>query len=197
MIIDEAIRVMRPSRGSLVYILKTELGLVIVDTGSETKVASILINHVRNRLHEDPDQIRYIFLTHWHGDHAGAAERIRELTGAQIICHQDDSHLLAGTTEIDYCWNKPMPKSGLNPIMQLVCAAGYRIMKANTDSLQPDMVVEEGAMPFGSEWKVIHLPGHTPGSCGLWSSPQNAMQRYCVNAEKDHSPVLLSRIRKI
>ncbi len=54
--------------------------------------------------------------------------------------------------------------------MQLVCAAGYRLMKANTDSLQPDLLVEEGATPFGEEWRVIHLPGHTPGSCGLWSS---------------------------
>jgi len=169
MIINEVIRVIRPSRGSLVYLLKTEAGLVIVDTGSEAKVASILINYVRDHMHDDPAQIRYIFLTHWHGDHSGAAEKIRELTGARIICHQDDSHLLAGTTRIDYCWNKPMPRSGLNPFLQLVCAAGYRMMKANTDSLQPDMVVEEGAMPFGPEWRVIHLPGHTPGSCGLWS----------------------------
>lgn len=170
MIISEDIRAMRPSRGSLVYVLRTELGLVIVDTGSETRVASILINYVRNQLHESPDKIKYIFLTHWHGDHSGAAEKIRELTGARIICHQEDSPLLAGTTRIEYCWNKPMPRTGLNPIMRLVCAAGYRIMKANTDSLEPDMAVEAGAMPFGSEWRVIHLPGHTPGSCGLWSA---------------------------
>ncbi|MGE5543865.1 MAG: MBL fold metallo-hydrolase [Bacillota bacterium] len=170
MIINEVVRVMRPSRGSLVYVLRTEMGLVIVDTGSEPKAAPILINYVKNRLHESPEQIKYIFLTHWHGDHSGAAQKIRELTGARIICHQDDSHLLAGTTRIEYCWNKPMPRSGLNPLLRLVCAAGYRMMKANTDPLQPDMVVEDGAMPFGSEWRVIHLPGHTPGSCGLWSA---------------------------
>jgi glyoxylase-like metal-dependent hydrolase (beta-lactamase superfamily II) len=169
MIIDETIRVMRPSRGSLVYILKTKQGLVIVDTGSEIKAAPIVVDYVKNRLHQTPDQIRYIFLTHWHGDHSGAAERLRELTGAQIVCHQGDSSLLAGNAGIDYCWDKPMPRSGLNPFMQLVCAAGYRMMKANTDSLRPDILVEDGAMPFGEEWKVLHLPGHTPGSCGLWS----------------------------
>lgn len=167
--IDDAIRVLRPSRGSLVYVLRTDMGLVIVDTGSEPKVASILINYVRGRLREKSDQIKYVFLTHWHGDHSGGAEKIRELTGAQIICYQDDSRLLAGTADIEVCWNKPMPRAGLNPFMQLVCAAGYRMMKANTDSLKPDMAVEEGATPFGEEWTVLHLPGHTPGSCGLWS----------------------------
>ena len=109
MIIDKTIRAVRPSRGSLVYLLETDLGIVIIDTGSETKAASFLLDYVRRRLSRGPEQIRYIFLTHWHGDHAGGAERIRELTGARIICHRDDSPLLAGKGEIDCCWSKPMP----------------------------------------------------------------------------------------
>ena len=119
MIIDETIRVMRPSRGSLVYILKTKQGLVIVDTGSEIKAAPIVVDYVKNRLHQTPDQIRYIFLTHWHGDHSGAAERLRELTEPNV-CHQGDSSLLAGNAGIDYCWDKL--RVGLNPFMQLVCS---------------------------------------------------------------------------
>ncbi len=173
--INQKISVIRPSRGSLVYVLRTETGLAIVDTGSEPKAASILINYVRDRLKENPEEIKYVFLTHWHGDHTGAAEKIRELTGAQIICYQDEASLLDGSGDIEVCWNKPMPRTGLNSFMQLVCAAGYRLMKANNNPLQVDMIVKEGATPFDAEWTVVHSPGHTPGSCGLWSPRQRIL----------------------
>jgi len=166
-VINELIRAVRPSRGSLVYLLKTEQGLVAVDTGAEPRGALMVNEYVRRRFQEE---LRYIFLTHWHGDHTGAAEKLRELTGARIICHRDEARLLAGTGEIEYCWNRPMPRTGLSPFLRLVSAAGYGLMKANTAPLQPDILVEEGDMPFGSDWTVIHLPGHTPGSCGLWSA---------------------------
>jgi len=166
-VINEFICMVRPSRGSLVHLLQTEKGLVVVDSGAEPRAASKIIEYGRRRFREEP---KYIFLTHWHSDHTGAAERIRELTGAKIMCHRDDSTLLAGTGEIEYCRNCPMPRTGLNPILRLVSAAGYGLMRANTAPLQPDTVVEDGDMPFGPEWTVIHLPGHTPGSCGLWSA---------------------------
>lgn len=166
MVINEFIRVLRPSRGSLVYLLQTEKGLVAVDSGAEPGAASTVTEYVRRRFQQE---LTYIFLTHWHGDHTGAAEKIRELTGAQIICHRADSPLLTGTGEIEYCWNRPMPRTGLNPFFRLVSAAGYGLMRANTAPLQPDALVEDGDMPFGFEWTVVHLPGHTPGSCGLWS----------------------------
>ena len=128
-----------------------------------------------------------------HGDHTGAAEKIRELTGAEIICHRDESRLLAGTGEIEYCWNRPMPRTGLTPFLRMVSAAGYGLMKANTAPLQADILVKDGDMPFGPEWTVIHLPGHTPGSCGLWSERHRILFAgdtvLCVGRRTIHPPV--------
>ncbi|MGI6514057.1 MAG: MBL fold metallo-hydrolase [Syntrophomonadaceae bacterium] len=190
MVINEFIRVVRPSWGSLVYLLRTEEGMVAVDTGAETGAASTVTAYVRHRFQEE---LRYIFLTHWHGDHTGAAEKIRELTGAEIICHRDESRLLAGTGEIEYCWNRPMPRTGLTPFLRMVSAAGYGLMKANTAPLQADILVKDGDMPFGPEWTVIHLPGHTPGSCGLWSERHRILFAgdtvLCVGRRTIHPPV--------
>jgi len=144
--------------------------MVLIDTGSEPGAVPTLLDYARDRLQAQPGDIKYVFLTHWHGDHSGAAEKLRELTGAEIVCHQDDSYLLTGANEIETCWGKRMPRPGLGTVSRWVCAAGYRVMRSNTDPLVPDRLVWEGDEPFGPDWTVLHLPGHTPGSCGLWSA---------------------------
>ncbi len=166
--IDHTIQALRFSRGSIIYTLEIDRGLVVVDTGSNPQAAHRLVEYLKQRDRE-PEEIKYIFLTHWHGDHSGGAEELRRITGAKIICHQDDAPLLSGSSEIESLWGKRMPRTGLNPILRMVCAVGYGFMNANTDSLLPDLVVGSGPAPFDPGWEVIHLPGHTPGSCGLWS----------------------------
>lgn len=173
--VSDGIFALRPSRGSLSYILDTGVGLTVVDPGSEPNNAGIILRYIDRRLGRSPDNVKNIFLTHWHGDHAGAAFRLREMTGARILCHRHDAPLLSGSHPVDTRWNIPMPRQGLNPLLQGICAAGYKAMNANTRPVTPDILFDEGPAPFDEEWNVINLPGHTPGSCGLWSSSRRML----------------------
>jgi glyoxylase-like metal-dependent hydrolase (beta-lactamase superfamily II) len=44
--------------------------------------------------------IRYIFNTHYHWDHTSGNERLKRLTGAEIVMHRDDAAMYNGTVDI-------------------------------------------------------------------------------------------------
>jgi glyoxylase-like metal-dependent hydrolase (beta-lactamase superfamily II) len=62
------------------YLVATEDGFVVIDTGMPGNAARILaaIEQSGHRPHE----IRAIVLTHWHPDHMGSAAALQRATGA-------------------------------------------------------------------------------------------------------------------
>ena len=100
-----------------------------------------------------------IVLTHAHWDHVGAAAELRELTGARTIASAVDAPLITGERPLDPS-HRPFSPC---PI---------------------DQVVEDGdEVEIGAtKWKVIHTPGHTPGSMCL----------FCDSAGREGAPVLVA-----
>ncbi len=64
------------------YLVPTSDGLVLIDTTYDRTVDHLL-SGVRE-MGFDPEDIRYIFVTHWHSDHFGGAPRIQALSGAKV-----------------------------------------------------------------------------------------------------------------
>lgn len=91
--------------------------------------------------------LSYIILTHGHFDHIMALGRIKEKTGAPILIHRDDAVMLEDRA------------------LSLLDRFG------NSDIEVPraDRFLSDGEIiSLGdSEIKVIHTPGHTPGSVCL------------------------------
>lgn len=88
--------------------------------------------------------IREVWLTHGHLDHAGAADEIRERTGASVIGpHKDDQWLL---DDIVRQWQKYGITSGPRNVV-------------------PDRYLDDGdtLALAGETFHVVHTPGHTPG----------------------------------
>ena len=101
---------------------------------------------ILNALENIEAELQYIILTHGHFDHMGAAEALREETGAEIICHEKEAAALNNPDT-----NLSMPFSGR--AMYVTC----------------DKTVSQGdIITFGeSSLKVIHTPGHTVGGISL------------------------------
>lgn len=91
--------------------------------------------------------VKYLYITHCHGDHTGAVEELKEKYNCKILIHRDDA-------------------PGINnPDLNLTYFIGIKNIELDADS-----VVDDGDLiHLGDlEFKVIHTPGHTKGGSSLY-----------------------------
>jgi len=134
-----------------VYVLKNGEELTVVDTGLPRNAGKIL-SYVR-KLGEQPSSISTILLTHCHIDHVGSAYELRKATNAKVAIHAEDADFLAGKRLL------PRPKGVAGGLFR----AASLFFRFTT--FEPDVTLKEGDIVAGL--KVIHTPGHTPGSISL------------------------------
>ncbi|MFB6076117.1 MAG: MBL fold metallo-hydrolase, partial [Candidatus Aenigmatarchaeota archaeon] len=87
-----------------------------------------------------------IILTHSHFDHVGGCEELKNKTGAKVLMHPEAKELL---------------ESG--EVLQEEFDADFEPFEVD-GTLEEDDEVDTGNHKF----RVIHTPGHTPGSIALW-----------------------------
>jgi len=67
------------------YLISSEIGYILIDTGYAGGFPHFLKMLEKHRI--QPREIRYIFLTHAHDDHAGFLNEVLAATDAEVICH--------------------------------------------------------------------------------------------------------------
>lgn len=144
-------------RWSQAYLMETESGLYLIDAGVRGYEKQVL-EAMRGLGRSD---LRLIFITHAHLDHYGSAAALRNLTGAPIAIHHADGDTMthAGTPLGNpRGWGKLLEK--MMPLLQ--------------PFLQPpltraDVLLRDGdnLETFGLQARILHTPGHTPGSSCL------------------------------
>ncbi len=143
-----------------VFLLRGAEGAVLVDAGMPRQQDFIL-----ERLAEHgvaPQDVRLILITHGHGDHIGSAAALRERTGAPIAVHALDADMLRHA-------DRPME---LPPDTNKLLLALMRLPIVPFPSLkpiEPDIVFEDelSLQEYGVAGRVIHTPGHSPGSVSI------------------------------
>ncbi len=70
------------------WVLETDQGLILFDT-LYGELTDIVIDGIRE-LGMDPDDIRYVVVTHAHYDHIGGAKRMQEEFGAVVLMTEED-----------------------------------------------------------------------------------------------------------
>ena len=113
---------------------------MIIDPGGEPEKIIYMINVLGA-------SVKYIYLTHCHGDHIGGLKEVKEKLGGKILIHRTESENLK------------------NPAVTLNYYIGMEDIELEADSRVDDNdIIHIGNIEF----KVIHTPGHTNGSSSLY-----------------------------
>ncbi len=154
-----------------IYLIKED-PLTLIDVGPKTTNAS---DALRDKLKSNGVQIRdirRIVLTHAHEDHCGLARAIRsEARNAEIFVHGwETGHLFGRLAREEH--RNLIIRAGVTTEVLSDLEAIYKNASLFTDTLETDEFSElkDGMeLEFASgTLKVLHTPGHTPGSCSFF-----------------------------
>jgi len=112
---------------------------MVVDPGAEPEKIIEMLDILDAKL-------KYIYLTHCHGDHIGAVEELKEKKGGKIIIHRFDAEGL------------------FNENLSLTTYIGMDTSFETDSKLQDNDLIHLGNLEF----RVIHTPGHTKGGSSLY-----------------------------
>ena len=145
--------------GANCYLIKTDTGYILIDTGFSPKRAD-LDNELQSAGCK-PGNLKLIVITHGHGDHIGNCAYLRAKYAAPVAIHRGDSEMVERGDINTHIFNRILLK-----IIALI--AGLSEIK----KFRPDVYLEEGddLSEYGFDAKVIHLPGHSNGSIGILTS---------------------------
>lgn len=94
------------------WVLKTSDGLILIDALNNAVEAQALIEGGMRTLGLDPAQIKYLVITHGHGDHYGAATALVQKYGMRLVASEIDWRMMQTTLEFDaVSWDRP-PRRG-------------------------------------------------------------------------------------
>lgn len=85
--------------GVSAWIVKTTQGLVLFDALDDPEQAKDVIVSGMRKLGLDPAQIKYVVITHGHGDHFGGATFFKNTYGSRLMASAADWEFMQGTKE--------------------------------------------------------------------------------------------------
>jgi glyoxylase-like metal-dependent hydrolase (beta-lactamase superfamily II) len=153
-----------------VYLIDDE-PLTLIDTGPKTPEAVKALREGLSRHGFKLSDIERIVLTHAHEDHCGLAKTIRdEAKNAEILVHDWETGHLFGRLEReehrDLIRRAGVPNQVWDKMHDF-----YEDFRGLTDALEDgefSLLEDEAELEFSrGSWRILHTPGHTPGSCSI------------------------------
>ena len=154
-----------------VYLIKED-PLTLIDVGPKTIEAAVALRENLQKNGVLFKDIRRIILTHAHEDHCGLAKQVRdEAKNAEILVHNWETGHLFGRLAREEHQNL-MTRAGVPTNIFQEIQNIYKEVSLLTDVLAEGEFSElrdEMQIEFTSgTLKVLHTPGHTPGSCSIF-----------------------------
>lgn len=154
------------------YIIDRGGHLALVDAGVPKDWSQLTA--VLRSLGRAPGDITAIVLTHAHSDHTGFAERARAEARVGVWVHELDLAVARGGAQ-------PPNEGKSGPYLRhfeawrtlfgLMFTGGLKVIPI----LEASTFAEGAVLEMPGRPTVIHLPGHTPGSCALLLEDKEAL----------------------
>jgi glyoxylase-like metal-dependent hydrolase (beta-lactamase superfamily II) len=177
-----------------VYLIRED-PLTLIDVGPKTAEAAAALREGLQRNGVRLADIERIVLTHAHEDHCGLAKKVRdEAKNASILVHGwETGHLFGRLARAEH--ENLLYRAGVPPEIFHKMHDFYEEVRLLTDSLADgefDLLRDEMELEFASGvLKVLHTPGHTPGSCSfIRESNRTLICGDCVLKRITPNPVL-------
>lgn len=146
------------------YLLKAKDGYVLIDTGLPMMWQSL--DGQLSAAGCLPGNLKLVIITHGDWDHTGSVVRVRDKYNVKVAMHAGD---------VPQVENGVMLKRKVRPLIYRLMM-GFRLLmmklkktRMSLPRFKPDILLSDGQSlaEYGLSAKVIHLPGHTPGSIGV------------------------------
>jgi glyoxylase-like metal-dependent hydrolase (beta-lactamase superfamily II) len=163
-----------PLRYTLVYLLESDRGPVLVDTGWDDPTGRTALAEGLATAGFSLAEVHGVLITHHHPDHHGLSAHVREQSGAWIAMHGVEAGIVRALHDTP-------PDRWIGRLSRSIRAAG--VPREHLDGLAgfgrsgspiavtlPDreLVHGESAGVPGRELRVLWTPGHTPGHICLY-----------------------------
>ena len=139
---------------NLLYYITRKTKNKVIFVNNALPNEEVNIEEISNMIDILQGKLKYIYLTHCHGDHIGGAKRLQNERNGKILIHRLDA-------------------PGLNnPAINLAEHIGVESTYINVDSILDN----EDLLHIGNiEFKVIHTPGHTSDSITFYFFKDDVM----------------------
>ncbi|MEP6946797.1 MAG: MBL fold metallo-hydrolase [Acidobacteriota bacterium] len=177
-----------------VFLIKDE-PLTLIDVGPKTTEAARVLREKLGREGVKFSDVKRIVLTHAHEDHCGMTKQIRdEAKNAEVLIHDWEKGHLFGRLAHE-AQRSLLLRSGVPEAVFLDMQKLYEEISLLTDSLadgEYGVLRDEMEIEFESgSLRVLHTPGHTPGSCSfLREADRTIICGDCVLKRITPNPIL-------